>query len=237
MRSVSHARRPRLALIVSAAVADHVEQNHARVRERSVALRRLHVVPAAVGVIGAGPVEHGFLAVEEHQIDRERRSGAPSARAPARAACAALEPPSLAPTNRNSRNASCRSGRRESGVAAAPGNAHADIGHRHRAERRLRVERLLGGGQAESLQLRRDVCAGLAATPADPAGRGPMATSARMCSKARRRIEGGRRRSAGAPRFDRGHVRRTGEQHQENRENRRQEETRITVPRPSAARG
>ena len=81
-------RRIRLAPDEQVAVADHVEQ-HQRLHpgQRAGLLRRLDVVAAAVGVVGAGPVPvHRLFAVEEEQLDREGRAGSRPARARVRAA-------------------------------------------------------------------------------------------------------------------------------------------------------
>ena len=66
-------RRVRVALDGQIAVADHVEQHERpQALERPVLLRGLHVVAAAVGVVGAPPLGHArFFAVEEQQLDRQ----------------------------------------------------------------------------------------------------------------------------------------------------------------------
>ena len=65
--------------------------------------RGLDVVAAAVGVVVALPLADRFLAVEEEQLDVIGRVRGFSARASS-ISNAALDPPSLAPTNVNSLN-------------------------------------------------------------------------------------------------------------------------------------
>ena len=52
------------------AIADHVHDHERPDRaQRSRRARRLHVVPAAVGVVALAPLQHRFLTVEEDQLE------------------------------------------------------------------------------------------------------------------------------------------------------------------------
>ena len=83
--SVSHGVEFASRLMTRSAVADHVDQDERPdVLERAGLPRRIDVVAAAVGVIGALPVDDRFLAVEEEQLDRAAGWRVTSARAPAR---------------------------------------------------------------------------------------------------------------------------------------------------------
>ena len=104
----------------------------------------------------------------------------------------------------------------DNALRSLPGKAHADVDHFHRAERRLRLERLLDGRQAEILQLCREVRAGLL-----DAGRSRWAWAyghqrAKMLESSRG-IKRGAAGSARGARLDRRRIGSAGEQQQQKR--------------------
>ena len=163
MMSVSHGVEFESRRDAEVAVADHVDEHHRLERgERAVAPGRLDVAAAAVGVIVARATRRPPPRRPETPARSSDDScGAFSTRAIS-SRNAALDPPSLAPTNaefaKQLRVVVAGDGH---AIAARARNGDDEIDHVHPAERRLLVPRLIGGVEAHRLQLLSDVLAGL----------------------------------------------------------------------------
>ena len=118
-------------------------------------------MPAAVGVIGSGPLDDGFLAIEEEQLDRQRiRAGAEHAsqfeqERRARSPVVGANEPDLAEKLRI-----VVAGNDEP-LRARALNGGRQVDHAQRPERRRGVEGLLDGANTECGELIGDVPAGV----------------------------------------------------------------------------
>ena len=163
MMSVSHGVELAFAHEARRTIGDHVDQHERFQRRQCSGLARgVHVVLAAVGVVGSAPVpQRRLFAVEEDQLDRERiRARLQHAREfdEERGARPAVVRADEAHLAKQLRVVVSRDG---DALFPRARDGRDEVDHRNLADGRLRHERLLGHRNAERFELRDDVLARL----------------------------------------------------------------------------